>query len=158
MKAAVREYRPSDWDSVRELILNAENFGDAFLEHERVKLGVYSENPEYGRVFVAEDADSRAVVGFTAVRIDWSALVISTIIAHHAHLRQGIGSALVEELVRFGKSLSNVETIWVDTGDFMLYAQEFYKYLGFDEVARVPHYMSSDFHQVFLILRIRANE
>ena len=158
MKIVVREYRPTDWDSVKDMILNAENFGDVFLEHERTKLGVYSKNPAYGRVFVAEDTESQEVVGFTAVRIDWSALVISTIIVHHKYLRQGIGSALVEEVVRFGKSRTNIETIWVDTGDFMLYAQEFYKSCGFDEVARVPHYMSSDFHQVFFIRRIKVDE
>jgi ribosomal protein S18 acetylase RimI-like enzyme len=156
MDIVVRDYRSSDWNSVEDMILKAENFGEVFLEHERIQLEVYSKNPKYGRVFVAEDSESQEVVGFTSVRIDWNALVISTIIVHHNRLRKGIGSALVEEVARFGKSCPNIETIWVDTGDFMHYAQEFYKSCGFDEVARVPHYMSSQFCQVFFIRKLKG--
>lgn len=158
MNVAVREYHPDDWLSVKNIVLEAENFGAAFLEHERIRVDIYSKNPEYGRVFVAEDAASREVLGFVAVRIDWTALAITTIIAHHERLREGIGSALVKSVERLATSLSQIETIWVDTADFMLYAHEFYKSCGFEEVARVPRYMSSNYYQVFFIRRVKTDE
>lgn len=154
MNYVVREYLPSDWDSVKGIILRAENFGADFLDHERIKLSVYSKNPDYGRILIAEDFESQKILGFVAIRIEWSALVITTIIVDDEYLRRGIGSDLIRHVVSLGSSLSNIETIWVDTGDFMLYAQEFYKACGFNEVARVPHYMSSNYQQVFFIRKI----
>ena len=156
MNYVVREYLPNDWNSVKEMILNAENFGTDFLDHERIKLDVYSKNPDYVRILIAEDSASQKILGFVAIRIEWSALVITTIIVDSEHLRRGIGSDMIRHVVSLGSSLSNIETIWVDTGDFMLYAHEFYKACGFDEVARVPHYMSSNYQQVFFIRRIKT--
>ena len=156
MNYVVRKYLSSDWNSVKGMILNAENFGTDFLEHERVKLDVYSKNPDYGSILIAEDIESQKILGFIAIRIEWSALVITTIIVDNEYLRRGIGRELITHIVSLGSSLSNIETIWVDTGDFMLYAQEFYKACGFDEVARVPHYMSSNYQQVFFIRRIKT--
>lgn len=50
MAAIIRNYRPDDWPVLQDIILNAENFGPQFLSHEKLRIGVFAQNPEFGTV------------------------------------------------------------------------------------------------------------
>ena len=158
MNIEIREYSREDWEQIKAMILKAENFGPDFLKHEKLKVTIYSEFPDFGRVLVAETVPNRDIVGFMAIQFDWRALVISSIVTHHDYLRKGIGKQLVERTKEIGKAHSEMDVIRVDTGDFMEYAQQFYQSCGFQISAHVPHYLSWYNDQVILVFQLKAEK
>ena len=155
VKINLRDYHPEDLTAIEDIILNAENFGKVFLEFEKLKIAVSTTYPEFGYVLVAEDIVNKQILGYASVLIEWKALVISSIITHHDFLRQGIGRLLIEGIKKFARSLPIIDVIRVDTGDFMDYAQEFYKSCGFLEAGLVPHYMSWNNDQVIFVYHVQ---
>jgi ribosomal protein S18 acetylase RimI-like enzyme len=155
MAAIIRNYRPEDWPSLQDIILNAENFGPEFLQHEKLRIHVFNQNPEFGIVLVAEDPVSHDIVGFMAVQYGWRALVIESIVVHHRYLRKGVGRELVEHIKKLGAEHPNADVLRVDTGDFMDYAQRFYESCGFKVGGLVSHYLSWHNDQIIYVLRLK---
>lgn len=154
MKIILRDYNQDDGAALEDIILNAENFGEVFLESEKRKITVFTAHPEFGRVLVAENAANGQVLGYVSVMIEWKAIVISSIITHQDYLRQGIGRSLIAGIRDLAQSLPLIDVIRVDTGDFMDYAQEFYKSCGFLRVGLISHYMSWHNDQVIFVSRV----
>jgi ribosomal protein S18 acetylase RimI-like enzyme len=155
VKLNLRDYAQDDWASLENIILNAENFGEVFLETEKRNISVFAAHPEFGRVLVAEDISDNQILGYASVMIEWKALVISSIITHRDFLRKGVGRALIEGIKGIAKSHPMIDVIRVDTGDFMHYAQDFYKSCGFLRVGHVPHYLSWNNDQVIYVHPVR---
>jgi len=155
VKINLRYYNPEDRTVLEDIILNAENFGEVFLESEKRKIAVFSSHPDFGRVLIAENAVNDQVLGYASVMIEWKVLVISSIITHHDFLRQGVGTSLIEGIKGIAKTLPQIDVIRVDTGNFMDYAQEFYKSCGFVVVGLVPHYLSWNNDQVIFVYPIK---
>ena len=151
VKINLRDYSPEDWTTLKHIILNAENFGEVFLESEKLKIMVFTAHPEFGRVLVAEDTENKQILGYASVMIEWKALVITSIITRHESLRRGVGRSLIQGIKDLAQLLPLIDVIRVDTGDFMDYAQEFYKSCGFLSVGLIPHYMSWHNNQVFFV-------
>jgi ribosomal protein S18 acetylase RimI-like enzyme len=142
MTIQMREFQTGDREVIKEMVLEAENFGTPFLDHEMLRIDVYTAFPQLGKILVAFDSGNKEVLGYTAIQFDWRALVINSIITHHGHLREGVGSRMIEEVKEIGKKHTLVDVIRVDTGDFMEYSQQFYLSCGFERAAYVPHYLS----------------
>ncbi len=155
MHIEVRDYRSEDWPFLEDIILHAENFGEGFVNYEKLRTDVFLKNPEYGTTLVAYDTESGKIVGFIAIQFEWMALVICSIITHHKHLRHGVGRAMIEKVKEIGRSHPIADIIRVDTGDFMEYAQQFYRSCGFEQAAYVPHYMSWNNHQMIFVQRLQ---
>jgi ribosomal protein S18 acetylase RimI-like enzyme len=156
VKINLRDYNTEDWIALEDIIQTAENFGEVFLESEKRKITVFSSHRDFGRVLVAEHAVTGQVLGYASVMIEWKALIISSIITHHDFLRQGIGRSLIEEIKDIAKSLTSIDVIRVDTGDFMEYAQDFYKSCGFINVGLVQHYLSWNNDQVIFVYPVKT--
>jgi ribosomal protein S18 acetylase RimI-like enzyme len=154
VKLNLRDFNPEDWTALEAIILNAKNFGEVFLESERLKIRVFTAHPEFGRVLVAENIENKQILGYASVMIEWKALVISSIITHHEFLRQGVGKLLIGGIKDLARSLPLVDVIRVDTGDFMDYAQEFYTSCGFLRAGLIPHYMSWHNDQVIFVFPV----
>ncbi len=155
MNVHIRDYSPEDWEQIESIIIAAENFGPAFLEHEKMKVQIYDKFPSYGRVLVAENVQDKSILGYAALQFEWRALVISSIITHHNHLRKGVGSQLIEKIKKIGNAHPVADVIRVDTGDFMNYAQKFYASCGFQNVGHVPHYLSWHNDQVIFVYQLK---
>ncbi|MHA2243152.1 MAG: GNAT family N-acetyltransferase [Candidatus Thorarchaeota archaeon] len=155
MNVIVREYQSDDRSIIEHMILDAENYGVDFLDHEKLRIDVFTAFPTFGRILVAYDSESENVVGYIAIQFDWKALVINSIITHHEHLRKGIGKKMVEKVKEIGETHLIVDMIRVDTGDFMDYAQQFYLSCGFERAGNVPHYLSWNNHQVVFVYQLR---
>jgi len=154
MTIEIREFQSSDRAFVERMVLDAENFGIDFLDHEKLRIDVFTAFPHFGQILVAYDSENKKIVGYCAIQFDWKALVITSIITHQEHLRQGIGRAMMEKVMEIGKKHSLIDVIRVDTGDFMDYAQHFYFSCGFVKAGFVPHYMSWNNHQVIFVYHI----
>lgn len=155
MTIEVREFQPNDREIVEQTILEAENFGIDFLDHELLKIGVFTAFPQFGRILVAFESQSGEVVGYVAIQFDWKALVINSIITHRNHVKRGIGSRMIEKVKEIGTRHPLVDVIRVDTGDFMKYAQQFYLSCGFERAGHVPHYLSWNNHQVIFVYQLQ---
>ena len=155
MAIMVRDYIPQDWVSIDNIVLNAENSGDVFLETEKRNISIFSTHSDYGRVIVAEDATTKQIVGFAALLFEWRALVIQSIITHHKHLRQGIGRRLIDRIKELAESYATIDVIRIDTGDFMNYAQKFYKDYGFIQSGYVAHYLSWNNNQIIFVFPVK---
>ncbi len=154
MQVRVREYHPQDLSSVQNLILNAENFGEPFLEHELLRIEVFEAFKDFGKILVAEDGDSGKIIGYSAIQFEWRALVIVSIITHHQYLRKGVGKALIDKIKEIAESSPLVNVIRVDTGDFMTYAQDFYLSCGFEKSCDASHYLSWNNDQVIFVYKV----
>jgi len=154
VKIKLRDYNSEDMNALEDIIVHAENFGEVFLESEKLKIAVFSSHPEFGRVLVAENAVNKQILGFISLMIEWKALVISSIITHHDFLRQGVGTSMIGGIKDLAKTLPLIDIIRVDTGDFMNYAQEFYTSCGFVKVGLIPHYMSWHNDQVIFVYHV----
>ena len=137
MKASIREYSYSDLAQVRDLILNAENFGKPFLENEMLNIQKNT-SIGLGKVFVA--VLKGEVVGYISLGIRVFALMIDSIIVSSRYQRKGIGRELVEKSKEYAKS-QGFHLLRTDTGTFMDYAIRFYLACGFEPCG----YVENDF-------------
>ena len=127
MKLRIRELTQEDLPTLRTLILEAENFGEPFLETELHALK-WDSVPDLGKVFVATVKNQ--LVGYIALRKKVFALNIDSIIVAKARQKQGVGRALIEKAKDYAKS-RKFKLLRVDTGNFMDYAIKFYIACGF---------------------------
>jgi GNAT superfamily N-acetyltransferase len=135
MTIAIRDYRPSDVDEVRTLVLEAENFGEPFLETELLNIKKNT-TAGLGKIFVATLEGE--VVGFISLGRRIFALMIDSIIVTRQHQRKGVGRRLVEHAVEYAKS-TGYQVLRTDTGTFMDYAIKFYLACGFEPCGYVEH-------------------
>jgi GNAT superfamily N-acetyltransferase len=137
METSIREYSSSDLAQVRDLVLNAKNFGQPFLENETLNLEKNT-SMGFGKVFVAV-LDGK-VVGYISLGKRVFALMIDAIIVSSDHQRRNIGRRLVEKAKEYAKS-QGFHLLRTDTGAFMDYAIKFYLACGFEPCG----YVENDF-------------
>jgi ribosomal protein S18 acetylase RimI-like enzyme len=135
MTPKIRALKNGDLPTLRTLILEAENFGEPFLETELRTLK-WDSVPDLGNVFVA--TVKNRLVGYVALRKKVFALNIDSIIVAKNFQRQGIGKALIEKAKDCAK-LHKFKLLRVDTGNFMDYAIKFYIACGFLPCGYVEH-------------------
>jgi ribosomal protein S18 acetylase RimI-like enzyme len=148
MELSIREYSSSDLSQVRELILNAENFGQPFLENEMVNIKKNT-SLGLGRVFVAVSNDK--VVGYISLGRRVFALMIDSIIVGSHYQRNGVGRKLVEKAKDYAKS-QGLKVLRTDTGTFMDYAIKFYLACGFEPCGYVEHDFSLSSRQLHFFM------
>ena len=135
MEVLVREYSPSDFSQVKKLILDAENFGEPFLETEILNIKKNT-SLGLGKIFVAAIRDQ--VIGYVSLGRRVFALMVDSIIVDRSHHRKGVGRKLVEKAKEYAKS-QGFRVLRTDTGAFMDYAIKFYLACGFEPCGYVEH-------------------
>jgi len=144
MKPKIRELKKEDFPTLRKLILEAENFGEPFLETELHALR-WNSIPDLGAVFVA--VINNRPIGYITLRKNIFAVVIVSIIVTKDKQRQGVGKALIEKAKEYAKS-HRFSVLRVDTGNFMDYAIKFYLACGFLPCGYVEHNFGLNTKQV----------
>jgi predicted N-acetyltransferase YhbS len=114
----IREFEKDDITTLRDLILNAENFGGPFLNSEMLNIRRDSIS-DFGRVLVATLKGE--VVGYITLRRNIFSLFIDSIIVGRKHQRRGIGRALIEK-ARAHTRNEGLQVLRTDTASFMDYA------------------------------------
>jgi ribosomal protein S18 acetylase RimI-like enzyme len=137
MEVLIREYSSPDLSQVRDLILNAENFGKPFLENEMLNIKKNT-SLGLGRIFVA--VTNGKVVGYISLGRRIFALMIDSIIVASNHQRKSVGRKLVEKAKGYARS-QGLKVLRTDTGTFMDYAIKFYLACGFEPCG----YVENDF-------------
>ncbi len=135
MKVLIREYASSDFPKVKKLILDAENFGEPFLETEILNIKKNT-TQELGKIFVATIESQ--IVGYISLGRRVFALMIDSIIVGRSYQRKGIGRKLVDRAKEYAKS-QGFHVLRTDTGTFMEYAIKFYIACGFEPCGYVEH-------------------
>ncbi|TET63706.1 GNAT family N-acetyltransferase [Candidatus Bathyarchaeota archaeon] len=135
MEVLIREYTSSDFSQVKKLILDAENFGEPFLETEMLNIKKNT-SLGLGKIFVATIRDQ--VVGYISLGRRVFALMIDSIIVDRNHQRKSVGKKLVEKAKEYAKS-QGFHVLRADTGTFMDYAIKFYIACGFEPCGYVEH-------------------
>ncbi len=135
MTVLIREYASSDFPQVKKLILDAENFGEPFLETEILNIKKNTTSG-LGKIFVATIGGQ--VVGYISLGRRIFALMIDSIIVGRGYQRKGVGSKLVERAIEYAKS-QGFHVLRTDTGTFMDYAIKFYLACGFEPCGYVEH-------------------
>ena len=135
MEVLIREYTSSDFSQVKKLILDAENFGEPFLETEMLNIKKNA-SLGLGKIFVATIRDQ--VVGYISLGRRIFALMIDSVIVDRSYQRKGVGRKLVEKAVEYAKS-EGFHVLRTDTGTFMDYAIKFYLACGFEPCGYVEH-------------------
>jgi len=135
MEVTIKEYLTTDLPQVKKLVLEAENFGDPFLETELLHLKKNT-SLGLGKVFVA--TLKRKVVGYISLGRKTFALMIDAIIVDRKYQRKGVGKKLIEKAKEYAKS-QGFHVLRTDTGTFMDYAIKFYLACGFEPCGYVEH-------------------
>jgi len=135
VKVLIREYTSSDFPQVKKLILDAENFGEAFLETEMLNIKKNT-SLGLGKIFVAAIRDQ--VVGYISLGRRVFALMVDSVIVDRSYQRKGVGRKLVEKAAEYAKS-EGFHVLRTDTGTFMDYAIKFYLACGFEPCGYVEH-------------------
>ena len=135
MKVLIREYTSSDFLHVKKLILDAENFGEPFLETEILNIKKNT-SPGLGKILVA--ATGNQIVGYISLGRRIFALMIDSIVVDRSYQRKGVGRKLVDKAKEYAKS-EGFHVLRTDTGTFMVYAIKFYIACGFEPCGYVEH-------------------
>jgi len=148
----IREFREEDLADLRSLILEAENFGEPFMDSEMLNVkrdGI----SDFGRVYVA--ALENIVIGYITLRKNIFAVAIDSIIVKKEHQRKGIGRALVEKAKAYAKS-EGFKVLRTDTASFLEYAILFYLACGFAPCGYVQHDFGLKTTQVHFYMDLRS--
>ena len=135
MEVSIREYSSSDFSEVKKLILDAENFGEPFLETEILNIKKNT-SLDLGKIFVATIGDQ--VIGYISLGRRVFALMIESIIVARNYQRKSVGRKLVKKAKEYAKS-QGLHVLRTDTGTFMEYAIKFYLACGFEPCGYVEH-------------------
>jgi GNAT superfamily N-acetyltransferase len=135
LEVVIREYASTDFPRVRELVLEAENFGEPFLEAELLNIKKNT-SLGLGKVFAA--TLKTQVIGYISLGRRIFALMIDSIIVDQDHQRKGVGRKLIERAKEYAKS-QGFHVLRTDTGTFMDYAIKFYLACGFEPCGYVEH-------------------
>jgi len=135
MKILIREYASSDFTQVKKLILDAENFGEPFLETEILNIKKNT-TPDLGKIFVATIKGQ--IIGYISLGRRIFALMVDSIIVGRSHQRKGVGRKLVEKAKEYARS-QGFHVLRTDTGTSMDYAIKFYIACGFEPCGYVEH-------------------
>ena len=135
MELVIREYSSSDFPQIKKLILDAENFGEPFLENETLNIKKNS-SLGFGKVFVAILKDQ--MIGYISLGKRVFAMMVDSIIVDRNHQRKGVGKTLIEKAKEYSKS-RGFHVLRTDTGTFMDYAIKFYLACGFEPCGYVEH-------------------
>jgi len=135
MKVLIREYASADFPQVKKLILDAENFGEPFLETEILNIKKNT-SVGLGKIFVAVIRGK--IVGYISLGRRIFALMIDSIIVDSNYQRKGVGRKLVGRAKKYAKS-QGFHVLRTDTGTFMDYAIKFYLACGFEPCGYVEH-------------------
>jgi streptothricin acetyltransferase len=144
MDLEIRDYASSDLSQVKKLILEAENFGEPFLETELLNIKKNT-IPGLGRIFVATLRNK--VIGYISLGRRVFALMIDSTIVGRNYQRKGVGKRLIEKAKEHAKS-QGCHLLRTDTGTFMDYAIKFYLACGFELCGYVEHDFSLGSKQV----------
>jgi len=135
MEVLIRDYTSSDFPQVKKLILDAENFGEPFLETEMLNIKKNT-SLGLGKIFVATIRDQ--VIGYISLGRRVFALMVDSIIVDRSYQRKGVGRKLVEKAKEYAKA-QGFHVLRTDTGTFMDYAIKFYIACGFEPCGYVEH-------------------
>lgn len=144
MKRKVRQVIEQDLPELRRIILEAENFGEPFLESELRNLK-WCSIPDLGAVYVATVDDKLA--GYIILRKKVFAVVIVSIVVARGFRRRGIGRVLIQEAKEYATS-HKFNVLRVDTANFMDYAIKFYLACDFLPCGYVEHDFGLNMRQV----------
>lgn len=111
MRPRIRKLKKKDLPALRKLILEAENFGEPFLETELRNLK-WDSAPDLGAVFVA--SVNNQPVGYITLRKKTFAVTVDSIIVARNHQRKCMGRALIEKAKQYAKS-HKFKVLRVDT-------------------------------------------
>lgn len=150
MGVLIREYSFSDLSQVRDLILNAENFGKPFLENEMLNIKKNT-SLGLGKIFVADS--NGKIVGYISLGRRVFALMIDSIIVAGDYQRKGVGRKLVEKAREYTKS-QGLHVLRTDTGTFMDYAIKFYLACGFEPCGYVENDFSLGSRQLHFFINL----
>ena len=137
MECEIRDYTSTDFTQVKKLILEAENFGEPFLETELLNIKKNT-SPGLDRIFVASIKDQ--VLGYISLGRRVFVLMIDSIIVDRDYQREGIGRKLIEKAKEYAKS-QGFNLLRTHTASFMHYAIKFYVACGFE----ICGYVENDF-------------
>jgi len=154
MDLEIREYASSDQSQVKKLILEAENFGEPFLETELLNIKKNT-TPGLGQIFVATLRNK--VVGYISLGRRAFALMIDSIIVGQDYQRKGVGKRLIEKAKEHAKS-QGYHLLRTDTGTFMDYAIKFYLACGFEPCGYVEHDFSLSAKQVHFYIDLTKKQ
>ena len=150
----IREFQREDLPALRNLILNAENFGEPFLESEMLILrrdGI----PDFGIVYVVTMKNK--IVGYITLRKKVFALSIDSIIVDKKYQRKGIGETLIQKAKTYARS-KGFKVLRADTANFMEYAIRFYLACGFKPCGYVEHDWGLNTKQVHFYMDLSEQE
>jgi len=150
MEVSIREYSSSDFSQVKELILDAENFGEPFLENELLNIKKNT-SLGLGKVFVATLKER--VIGYISLGRRVFALMIDSVIVARSYQRKGVGGKLIEKAKEYAKS-QGFHVLRSDTGTFMDYAIKFYLACGFEPCGYVEHDFSLGSKQLHFYMNL----
>ncbi len=150
MEVSIREYSSSDFSQVKELILDAENFGEPFLENEMLNIKKNT-SLGLGKVFVATLKER--VIGYISLGRRVFALMIDSVIVARSYQRKGVGGKLIEKAKEYAKS-QGFHVLRSDTGTFMDYAIKFYLACGFEPCGYVEHDFSLGSKQLHFYMNL----
>ena len=151
----IRPYRETDLPRLQEI--TAQTFGPVSIDRNmEQRLGPFGEGDWSTRkvasiaddcaaqpdgVFVAEDPQSAAVIGYVTTRLNPVSKIgwIPNLAVDPAHQGKGLGRALLQHALDFFRR-SGMQVAKIETLDQNPIGQSLYPTLGFQEVARQLHY------------------
>ncbi|MGD8505883.1 MAG: GNAT family N-acetyltransferase, partial [Candidatus Bathyarchaeota archaeon] len=153
-QVTIREYESTDFSIVKKLILEADNFGEPFLETELLNIRKNT-SPGLGKVFVATTKDQ--VIGYISLDRRIFALMVDSIIVDRDYQRKGVGRKLVEKAKDFAES-QGFHVLRTDTATFMGYAIRFYLACGFVPCGYVEHDFGLGSKQLHFYMELKKEE
>jgi GNAT superfamily N-acetyltransferase len=153
-KALIRHYSPSDFPQVKELILEAENFGEPFLSSEVMNIKKNT-TLGLGAVFVA--VLNNQIIGYLSLGQRVFALMVDSIIVDRNYQRKGVGRKLIEKAKEYARN-HDFQILRTDTGIFMNYAIRFYLTCGFEPCGYIDHDFSKGSKQLHFYIDLAKKD
>ncbi len=150
----IRQYSTSDFPQVKKLILEAENFGEPFLNSEVMNIKKNT-TLGLGAVFVA--VLNTQIIGYISLGQRVFALKVDSIIVDSNYQRKGVGKQLIGKAKEHARN-HDFEILRTDTGTFMNYAIRFYLACGFEPCGYVDHDFSKGSTQLHFYLDLSKKD
>lgn len=102
----IRDYNMEDWPAIEVMIRTNPNLQQIILEHEKKLINLYVQQHDFGKILVALEGSSNAIIGYEIIRYYRNSAIVESIVVDTRFQNKGVGGQLLE----FAKKLGYLES------------------------------------------------
>ncbi|WP_455139531.1 GNAT family N-acetyltransferase [Candidatus Hodarchaeum mangrovi] len=171
MDITIREYQSSDWEEVKLLIIEAENFGPSMVKSEKQRIEFYLQVPVKGITFVVENKEKvsggeegmeevlqTSILGYSIVDYFGKSAFILSLVVKKEWRGKGIGRELINFIKNYVRDQQQFDILRGFADDRYFGVHSFLLKQGFKTCGYIIHDLELNQGTIHYVIHLRTEK